>query len=71
MSDEAPILLADWADLYERLQRAEAELRRMSAEATPSNVARLRDKASGVALAMDYVRGYGHHESSGSSAGDA
>lgn len=50
---------ADWDDLYERLQKAEQELEQMADETRDVYEAqRLLNKASGVALAIDYMRGY-------------
>lgn len=50
----------NWDDLYERLQKAEQELEQMADETRDVYEAqRLLNKASGVALAIDYMRGYG------------
>lgn len=49
----------DWDDLRERLEKAERELREMSEEGYIDDRVRRRAKAQGVALALDYMRGYG------------
>lgn len=59
----------DWADLYERLQRAEQELtdrgHSPSIRNNADEVRRLIIKAQGIKLAIDYMRSYGHHEGVG------
>ena len=50
-----------WEDLRERLVKAEVELRLMADESCNAHgeAYRLDAKAEGVALAIDYMRGYG------------
>lgn len=51
---------AAWDDLRRRLERAQTELcdLALNQAGTPES-ARLVSKAQGVALALDYMRGYG------------
>ncbi len=53
-------LTANWTDLADRAEIAEANLDQMAEKAgdDPLVVARLKGKASGVALVRDYMRGY-------------
>lgn len=55
-----PDIEDDWADLYQRLQNAERGLRQMADQTSnhDGGASRLYAKASGVALAIDYMRGY-------------
>lgn len=50
----------DWKDLYARLQRATTTLESLAMRegVDEMEAARLRAKAEGVCLALDYMRGY-------------
>jgi hypothetical protein len=50
-----------WADLWERLYNAEIDLKKLALDMGPEHSARLAAKASGVSLALGYMRSYDAH----------